>query len=89
MARDVPDEQLARERAFREAVAANIVRLRKERGINQDELADLANLHRAHLGFIEQLRNEPSLTTLMRVAWALGVSVRELVDVEDRGEEAN
>ena len=85
MARDIPEEQLAEEEAFHAAVAANIVRLRKERGVNQDDLADLANLHRAHLGFVEQVKNVPNLTTLRRIAQALNVTVSELVDVEEAG----
>ena len=81
MAREIPEEQQRFELAFRKALAARIRALRAERDLNQDDCADLANLHRAHLGFIEQARSDPNLTTLLRIAGALGVSVSALLEV--------
>ena len=90
MARDIPEAQQRREKAFRKALAARIRALRAERALNQDDCADLANLHRAHLGFIEQAKSDPNLTTLLRIAGALGVSVSELLEVrlEDEAQDA-
>ena len=82
MARDISEAQQKQELAFRVALAGRIRALRQERNLNQDELAAAANLHRAHLGFIEQAKSDPTLPTLLRIAGALEVSVSELVDVK-------
>jgi DNA-binding XRE family transcriptional regulator len=45
---------------------------------SQEALAEAADLHRTHVGFLEQGRREPSLSTLLILADALGVSVERL-----------
>ena len=70
-----------REAAYRALVAERVKRLRKERGLNQDELAARAHLHRAHLGFVEQGKSDPTLATLLKIADALGMSVSEMLEL--------
>lgn len=63
------------------ALARNLRRLRTERGLSLDALAERAGVSRGMLLQIEQRRVNPSLATLVRVADALDVSVNELVDL--------
>jgi len=63
----------------REALATNLRRLRAERGLSQEALADLAGIHRNYLGGIERRERNVGLDNLERLAQALSVSVSELV----------
>lgn len=54
-------------------VAANVRRLRKGRGLTQEQLAHDAGIDLTYLGGIERGRRNPSLAVLVRLADALGV----------------
>lgn len=54
-------------------------RLRTHRGLTQEQLAVTAGLSRAFLTRLELGQHDPSLSTLVRVAKALRVSVTELL----------
>lgn len=70
----------AREVAVQQAVGARIRALRQERGLSQDEFAARVGIHRTHPNKLENGKIDPRLSTLVRVADALGVSVGELLD---------
>ncbi|AQS88006.1 hypothetical protein NCH01_21040 [Neoasaia chiangmaiensis] len=63
----------------REAVAANLRKMRAERNLSQEALADLAGVHRNYLGGIERCERNVGLDNLSKLASALGVTVAELV----------
>lgn len=63
----------------REALATNLRRLRAERGLSQEALADLAGIHRNYLGGIERRERNVGIDNLERLARAFGVPVSELV----------
>jgi transcriptional regulator with XRE-family HTH domain len=48
-------------------------RMRKDRKLSQDALAEKAGLASDYLGFIERGDNVPTLTVLLKLARALGV----------------
>jgi Helix-turn-helix. len=52
---------------------------RKEAGLTQEKLAEKANLHHNFIGEVERGNMEISLTSLVKIARALGVRVRDLV----------
>ena len=54
-------------------------RLRTHRGLTQEQLAVTAGLSRTFLTRLELGQHDPSLSTLVRVAKALRVSVTELL----------
>ena len=54
-------------------------RLRTRRGLTQEQLAVTAGLSRSFLTRLELGQHDPSLSTLVRVAKALRVSVTELL----------
>lgn len=55
-----------------------IQKLRKQKGLTQEELAEIVKISRVYMGYIEQGRESPSLKTLMKLAKKLGVSVEDL-----------
>ena len=58
--------------------AARLRGLREARFPSQEALADAANLHRTHVGYLEQGRREPSLSTLLILCDALDVPLQRL-----------
>jgi transcriptional regulator with XRE-family HTH domain len=54
-------------------VIDNIKRIRKEKGISQEKLADACNTATSYIGLMEIYRNVPKLSTIERIAEALGV----------------
>jgi transcriptional regulator with XRE-family HTH domain len=63
-----------------EAFADKLRALRGPRFDTQEELGYASKLHRTHIGFLEQGRREPSLSTLLILSQALGVPVQKLVE---------
>lgn len=64
----------------RQRLAANMKRLRKERGWSQEALADEAGLDRTYISGIERKVKNPTITVADRVARALNCSLGELLD---------
>ncbi|MCG5214505.1 XRE family transcriptional regulator [Streptosporangium sp. KLBMP 9127] len=65
------------------AIANNLRAQRAYRGMTLDELAARSGVSRGMLVQVEQARTNPSVTTLARIADALGVTVARLVEVSD------
>jgi transcriptional regulator with XRE-family HTH domain len=63
----------------REALAANIVALRHEKGWSQEVLAFECGLHRTFVAHVERLSRNISLDNVERLAVALGVQPYELL----------
>ncbi len=60
-------------------VGFRIRELREGRGLSQEKLAALADLHRAYIGQIERGEKSIGLRNLEKIAKALKVSVKDLV----------
>lgn len=60
-------------------LAANIRRLRRERGITQEELAHISGIDRSYVGQIERAEHKASVVTLGRLARALKVLPGDLL----------
>lgn len=58
---------------LRRIVAQNLRRLRQDRDLTQEELADLAGINRNYVGMIEREENAASVDTLESLAKALKV----------------
>lgn len=63
----------------RRRVAENLRRLRKERGLSQEVMAELAEFHRTYVSQLERCVTNISLDGLERLANALGVDVLDLL----------
>jgi transcriptional regulator with XRE-family HTH domain len=57
----------------------NIEKLRTKRGLNQQQLARLAEVPRSTLTHIESGSGNPSLQNLLKISQALGVGIEELL----------
>ena len=53
--------------------------LRKRKGFSQEGFADYAKVHRTYLGGLERGERNPTLTVMVKLAHALGVSLDQLV----------
>ena len=54
-------------------------RIRAQRGLSQEQLADTAGVSRQYLSRLEIGRHDPSVSTMVKLAKALKVKVAELV----------
>ncbi|HVR53575.1 MAG TPA: helix-turn-helix transcriptional regulator [Pseudorhodoferax sp.] len=63
----------------RTRLSRNLVRVRGELGISQEELADRAGFHRTYVGHLEQRKRNPSLENVERLALTLNVDVLDLL----------
>ena len=60
-------------------VGFNIRRIREQRGLSQEKLAGLADLHRAYVGQIERGEKNIGLKNLEKIAKALKVNMKDLL----------
>lgn len=63
----------------RQRLARHLRALRAERGLSQEGLADLAELHRTYVGSIERCERNVSLDNVERLATALEVDICDLL----------
>jgi transcriptional regulator with XRE-family HTH domain len=66
-------------RNWRAIVGGNVRRLRKHRGLTQEQLAFEARLDLTYIGGIERGRRNPSVLVLARIADALDTELVELL----------
>jgi len=69
---------------LRRILAQNLRRLRQERAISQEQLADAAGLHRTFVGSVERCERNISLDNIAKLADALGVSASSLLAKGER-----
>lgn len=65
--------------AFNQKLGERVRDLRTELNINQDDFARAANIHRTHIGKLENAQVDPSLSTLFKVAKTLDMTVAQLL----------
>jgi len=59
-------------------VIDNIKRIRKEKGITQEKLAEACDTATSYIGLMEIYKNVPKLSTIERIAGALDIDPLEL-----------
>jgi transcriptional regulator with XRE-family HTH domain len=64
---------------MRKLVGRNAARIRREKGLTQEQLAEKSGLSQQYLSGLEQGRRNPTIVTIYELAIALGVSHVELV----------
>lgn len=69
---------------MRKLVGRNLARLRRERGLTQEELEVRSGLSQQYLSSLERGRRNPTVITLYEIAQALEVSHVELVRPDDQ-----
>lgn len=83
-----PDHDEGKVPGLDEAFAVVLRRLRRQRGLSQQEIANRSGLGRVFISLLERGQRRPSLSTLFQVAWALEVEPSELfsqLDTELQG----
>jgi transcriptional regulator with XRE-family HTH domain len=65
--------------SHRKALAQAIRRYRREAGLTQERLGELAELNPKYLGEVERMEKTISLDALARVAAALKIRLRDLL----------
>lgn len=56
-----------------------VKRLREKKGYTQEQFAELLGIHRTYVNQIENNKKTPSFTLMVRIAEALGVSVKKIL----------
>ena len=69
---------------LKDAMAINVRRIRHDKKMTQEELADQAGLSARYLGSIERAAVSASVTVLGRLAEALRVDASDLISVPKR-----
>ena len=57
----------------------NVQRLRKSKGLSQEQLAEIAGLHRTYIGMIERAEKNITLINIKKIAVALNVKLTDLL----------
>ena len=64
---------------MRKLVGRNVKRIRQEKGLTQEQLAELSGFRQQYISGLEQGRRNPTVVSLYELATALGISHMELV----------
>lgn len=67
----------------RQDFARNLRKIRQSQGISQEKLADLCDLHRTYVSSVERGERNIAVDNMERLAIALGVDIRELLEPND------
>jgi transcriptional regulator with XRE-family HTH domain len=65
--------------AAKDQFAHNLVKERQRRGLSQDDLAELAGMHRTAISLLERRGRDPRLETIVKLARALGIKPTALM----------
>jgi len=68
---------------MRKLVGRNFARLRREKGLTQEEVAVRSGLSQQYLSGLEQGRRNPTVITVYELAQSIGVSHIELLQPDD------
>lgn len=71
---------------LRKILAYNVRAYRRQKGLSQEELADVCGLHRTYIGSIERAERNATLNTLTKLSSALHIPVPDLLterNIED------
>lgn len=69
----------ARRISARHRFAENLRRIRTQKGLSQEDLADLADLHRTYVGSVERGERNISVDNMEALAEALGADLSEML----------
>jgi len=64
----------------RKIFAKKLKEFRALKGLSQEELADIAGLHRTYVGSVERGERNISIDNMERLASALGIKIKDLLN---------
>lgn len=76
----VPPRQRPRDRAVVVAFGQRVRQLRRAAALTQEGLSEAAGLHATFISNVERGYRTPTLSTMLRLANGLGVTLAELVE---------
>ena len=59
----------------------NVQKYRKELGLSQERLAELAGVHRTYIGMVERAEKNITLCNIEKIAKALNVEIKDLFQI--------
>ena len=65
-------------------IGLNIMRCRKEQGLTQEQLAEMAGYSRNHLQRVETASSKPTVGLLLDLSEVLNVPVEQLMEIRRR-----
>ncbi|MDI4655359.1 helix-turn-helix domain-containing protein [Xanthobacter autotrophicus] len=69
----------------RARVGQNVQKVRRDKGLSQEELAHRANIHQTYLSGVEGGKRNPSVLVLARIANALEIDIIDLFRTHGKG----
>lgn len=63
--------------------AEKIKQERVKRGLSQEDFAELIGFHRTYVGMLERAERNITLVNLEKIALALNISLKNLLDLDD------
>jgi transcriptional regulator with XRE-family HTH domain len=54
--------------------------IRTQKGLSQEQLAHIANVHRTYIGMIERAEKNITLINIEKIANALGIDIKDLLN---------
>jgi transcriptional regulator with XRE-family HTH domain len=63
-----------------EIFGRNVQKIRKEKQISQEKLAEISGVHRTYVGMIERAEKNITLRNMEKIAKALGVEIKDLLE---------
>lgn len=85
---DIPDGRLHAARVMRKFHVMNLEKIRTERGLTQDDLAEMSGLKQSTISKIERGYDGVTLRTLHRIAEVLQVEIIDLLGSDRTSSEA-
>ena len=68
---------------MRKLVGRNVKRIRQQKGLTQEQLAELSGFSQQYISSLEQGRRNPTIVTLYELATSLGVGHVDLVQPDE------
>ena len=70
---------------MRQLVGRNFARIRRAKGLTQEQVEERSGFSQQYLSGLEQGRRNPTIVTLYELSQALGVSHVELLAIDEPG----
>ncbi len=70
-------------------IAEQIKKIRKGKGLSQQDVADKLSMHRVQYNRIETGKSDPTMNILQRIANVLGINVVEFFEAKNNGTEVH
>lgn len=72
-------QRMSKEEKYQLAFGELVRELRKEKGLSQEKLAELSDLHVNYISFLERGKRQPTLSSLIKIAEAFNFSLSSLL----------